>query len=67
MAKRSTLIACLSAGRSTDEIVMDRGVSRNRVRTQLAAILRKAGTTSQRDLVSLLSLLPALHAAWPSK
>jgi DNA-binding CsgD family transcriptional regulator/PAS domain-containing protein len=58
-AEASVALAFL-AGRSMNEIVAERGVSLNTVKTQLAGVLRKTGTTGQRDLVRLLSLLPPL-------
>jgi DNA-binding CsgD family transcriptional regulator len=44
---------------SLGEIRAERGVSENTVRTQLAHVFSKAGVTSQRELVRLLSLVPS--------
>ena len=51
--------------RSFAEIREARGVSENTLRTQLAHVMRKTDTTTQRQLVRLLSLLPMMQAPPP--
>jgi DNA-binding CsgD family transcriptional regulator len=57
------LALALSAGRSLGDIVAERGISDNTIRTQIASVLRKAGVANQRELVRMLGLLPPLRAA----
>jgi DNA-binding CsgD family transcriptional regulator len=54
----AALAASLAAGRSLDEHASRRGVSRETVRSQLAAIRRKTGCRRQTDLVALFARLP---------
>jgi DNA-binding CsgD family transcriptional regulator len=55
------LAVALAGGRSLAEYGAERKVTENTLRTQLAHVLRKTETGSQRDLVRLLSLLPPLR------
>lgn len=48
----------LLKNQSLSQIQADRGVSENTIRTQLAHVLAKTGTSNQRELVRLLSALP---------
>jgi DNA-binding CsgD family transcriptional regulator len=52
----------LAEGRSLADLRDRHGVSSNTLRTQLAAVLRKTDTASQRELVRLLGLVPQLGA-----
>jgi DNA-binding CsgD family transcriptional regulator/PAS domain-containing protein len=54
----ASLAAALAAGRSLDEHAQRRGVSRETVRSQLAAVRRKTGCRRQTDLVALFARLP---------
>jgi len=54
------LALALLAGRSLAEFSAERKVTENTLRTPLGHVLRKTNTTSQRDLVRLLGLLPPL-------
>jgi len=51
----------LAAGRSAEEIALERGVSVPTVRTQIRQILAKAGALHLRDLVRLLADLPVVR------
>jgi DNA-binding CsgD family transcriptional regulator/PAS domain-containing protein len=51
----------LLSGHSLGEIAVERNLSENTLRTQLTQVLRKTDTTSQRDLVRILSLLPPMR------
>ena len=55
------LALALLAGRSLAEYGAERQVTENTLRTQLAHVLRKTETGSQRELVRLLGLLPPLR------
>jgi DNA-binding CsgD family transcriptional regulator len=55
------LALALLAGSSLAEFGAERHVTENTLRTQLAHVLRKTETGSQRELVRLLSLLPPLR------
>ena len=55
------LALALLAGRSLAEYGAERKVTENTLRTQLAHVLRKTDTGSQRELVRLLGLLPPLR------
>lgn len=53
----------LASGRSLADLRDQHGVSSNTLRSQLAVVLRKTDTASQRELVRLLSLVPSTGAA----
>jgi DNA-binding CsgD family transcriptional regulator len=55
------LASLLVAGRSIEEIAMERRVSPATARTQLRNIFAKTGAESQKDLVGLLASLPQLR------
>jgi DNA-binding CsgD family transcriptional regulator len=55
------LTLALLSGRSLAEYGAERKVAENTLRTQVAHILRKTETSSLRELVRLLSLLPPLR------
>jgi DNA-binding CsgD family transcriptional regulator len=52
------LAISLFAGRSLEEISVERGLSKETLRKELAHVFVKTGTDSQRNLVRLLGLLP---------
>jgi DNA-binding CsgD family transcriptional regulator len=54
----ASLAASLAAGRSLDDHAKRRGIARETVRSQLAAIRRKTGCRRQTDLVALLARIP---------
>jgi DNA-binding CsgD family transcriptional regulator len=54
----ASLAASLAAGRSLDDHARRRGIARETVRSQLAAIRRKTGCRRQADLVALLARIP---------
>lgn len=55
------LAMALAAGRSLAEIGAELRVSENTLRTQIASVLRKTDTASQRELVRILNLPPPLR------
>jgi DNA-binding CsgD family transcriptional regulator len=57
----AALALALMTGRALAEIAAERAVSQNTLRSQLAQVLRKTGTANQRELVRVLSLVPALR------
>ncbi|MDO9425346.1 MAG: hypothetical protein Q7T93_00770, partial [Methylobacterium sp.] len=59
-AQASVAYALLN-GSNVEDIVASRGVKMSTVRSQLAAIFARTGTTSQRELVRMLSMLPAIR------
>ncbi len=54
----ASLAGALAAGHSAEQHAKRRGVSRETVRTQLAAIRRKTGCRRQAELAALLARLP---------
>jgi DNA-binding CsgD family transcriptional regulator len=57
----AALALALLSGQSLASIAAERGVSENTARSQLSQVLRKSGAANQRDLVRLLSLVPAVR------
>jgi DNA-binding NarL/FixJ family response regulator len=53
----------LGDGDSVDDIATKRGVSRNTVRAQLAAMMDKAGVTSQRQLIGCILRMPRISVS----
>lgn len=53
------LVRALAHGETIDEYAVHEGLKRTTARTQLQAALAKTGTRSQKDLVSLIVMLPA--------
>lgn len=58
---QASVAHALLNGSNVDDIVAQRGVKMSTVRSQLAAIFARTGTTSQRELVRMLSMLPAIR------
>ncbi|MGE0802171.1 MAG: helix-turn-helix transcriptional regulator [Lautropia sp.] len=57
------LALALAAGRSIAEIGAEHRVTENTLRTQIASVLRKTDTASQRELARILNLPPPLRGA----
>lgn len=60
-AAEAGLALALLAGASLAEIGVERRVTNNTLRTQLASVLRKTDTANQQNLVRLLGLLPPMR------
>ncbi|WGT48628.1 helix-turn-helix transcriptional regulator [Thioclava nitratireducens] len=61
-AKEADLALALLAGESIGELATRRRVSKETLRNQLAAVMRKTETSRQQELVALLSRLAAINA-----
>ncbi len=59
-AAEARLAMSLAQGATLAEVASAQGLSENTLRSQLAAVLRKTGSATQRDLVRLLGHLPPL-------
>lgn len=62
-AKESALAQALLAGQSIADVAMQRKLSKETLRNQLAAVMRKTDTSRQQDLVAFLTRLAAMNTS----
>lgn len=61
-AKEADLAVSLLAGESIGDLAVRRKVSKETLRNQLAAVMRKTDTARQQELIALLTRLATVHA-----